>query len=158
MRTSPLDDIRIASPCTVSWNSMEGDDRSRFCHQCRLNVFNLSSMTREEAERLIESRQGKVCVRLYRRPDGTVLTQDCPVGLKAIRLRVAKFAAFAAGVLGMLGFGAFRWTRYLDRSTPTMGLIAMPATEMIGDAAAPSATPSAAPSYDMGKISAPGRP
>jgi hypothetical protein len=39
---SLLDRIEIASPCTVEWDSMTGDDRSRFCGQCKLNVYNIA--------------------------------------------------------------------------------------------------------------------
>jgi hypothetical protein len=39
-----LDEIEIATPCPASWEAMTGDDRSRFCGQCRLNVYNLSAM------------------------------------------------------------------------------------------------------------------
>ena len=59
---------------------MEGDDRVRFCGECELNVYNLSSMTEDEALKLVEEREGRLCVRFYQREDGTVLTSDCPVG------------------------------------------------------------------------------
>lgn len=35
------------------------------------------------------------CTRIYRRQDGTILTQDCPVGLAAIRRRFARIAGAA---------------------------------------------------------------
>src|SRR4051794_34167957 len=47
-----LDSVRIASPCTASWDAMTGDDQVRFCGQCEKNVYNLSGMAREDAERL----------------------------------------------------------------------------------------------------------
>ena len=59
---------------------MYGDDRRRFCSQCKLNVYNLSGMTRDEAEQLVMNSEGRLCVRFFRRKDGTVLTQDCPAG------------------------------------------------------------------------------
>jgi hypothetical protein len=59
---------------------MAGDDRVRFCGECRKNVYDLRGMRREEAEGLLRERGGDLCVRLYRRADGTVLTEDCPVG------------------------------------------------------------------------------
>ncbi len=78
-----LDSLRIASPCTADWNQMVGDDRTRFCSQCRRNVHDLSSMTSDEAVDLLRAAgQGRLCVRFYRRADGTVLTQDCPKGLR----------------------------------------------------------------------------
>jgi hypothetical protein len=59
----------------------------RFCGQCDKSVYNLSAMTRAEAEALVASKDGRVCVRLYQRQDGTVLTQDCPVGVRRLRIR-----------------------------------------------------------------------
>lgn len=101
-----LDQIQIASPCTADWNQMEGDDRSRHCAHCNLRVYNLSAMTREEAEALVFGAQGRVCARLYRRADGTVLTQDCPVGLRLIRQRAARTARrIAAAVACLIGGG-----------------------------------------------------
>lgn len=79
-----LDQITIAAPCSARWEDMEGDDKSRHCDQCDLQVHNIAAMTRAEAESLIRSADGRLCARLYRRPDGTVLTEDCPVGLRRI--------------------------------------------------------------------------
>jgi hypothetical protein len=42
---SPLNDLRIASPCSANWDEMVGDNRQRFCGDCKLNVYNLSGMT-----------------------------------------------------------------------------------------------------------------
>ena len=39
-------------------------------------------MTTAEAAALIRDREGALCVRLFRRTDGTVLTSDCPVGFR----------------------------------------------------------------------------
>ena len=72
--------LTIATPCPASWDDMEGDDRVRFCPECELNVYNLSAMTEEQALALVQEREGRLCVRLYQREDGTVLTSDCPVG------------------------------------------------------------------------------
>jgi len=82
-----LDQIKIASPCSADWEQMEGTDRVRFCAECKKNVFNLSAMTRRDAEALLQETNGDICTRLYRRADGKVLTEDCPVGL---RLRIAR--------------------------------------------------------------------
>lgn len=93
MNTPNLDGLRIASPCKVSWESMTGDDRVRACASCKMNVYNLSDMTKTEAENLLTVSEGRVCVAFFRREDGTILTKDCPVGLRAIRVRVAVAAA-----------------------------------------------------------------
>jgi hypothetical protein len=83
---------------------MIGSERMRFCGQCSLNVYNLSSMTRSEAESLIARNEGRLCVRFYRRRDGSIITKDCPVGLRAIRRRVSYVAkAISSMVLGLFG-------------------------------------------------------
>jgi len=85
-----IDQIEISSPCTVPWAEMraaDGDGRVRFCGQCRQNVYNVEEMSRREARRLIAAREGRVCVRILRRPDGTVVTADCWARLRAARRR-----------------------------------------------------------------------
>ena len=102
--TIDLEKIRIARPCPARWEEMAGDERVRFCGLCRKNVYNLSAMSREAAERLIEERQGQLCALLYRRADGTVLTSDCPVGARAFVSRVTRrIAASLASLLLILG-------------------------------------------------------
>src|SRR6185436_5457223 len=90
--TNRLDHVRVAAPCKADWDQMIGTDRVRFCGQCSLNVYNLSAMTRDEAESLIARNEGRLCVRFYRRGDGSIITQDCPVGLRAIQRRVSYLA------------------------------------------------------------------
>jgi hypothetical protein len=94
-----LDDVRIATPCSASWDEMTGDERVRFCAHCQKYVFNLSAMPREEAEALLLARGDSICVRLFRRSDGTVMTADCPVGVGRRRRRIAAGAAVGGGLL-----------------------------------------------------------
>jgi hypothetical protein len=47
-----------------------------------------------------------MCARFYRRTDGTVLTQDCPVGLRALGRRLATRIGFFAFLAFLLAFGA----------------------------------------------------
>ncbi len=77
----------IEIPCPTSWEKMTGDDTVRFCGQCSLNVYNISSMTDKEAEAVFaKGKNGeRLCARLYRRPDGTVMTDNCPRALRKIR-------------------------------------------------------------------------
>src|SRR5260221_457640 len=99
---NPLNHVRVATPCPADWDQMIGSERMRFCGQCRLNVYNLSSMIRSEAESLIARTEGRLCVRFYRRRDGSIITRDCPVGLRAIRRRVSYIAkAIGSMVLGL---------------------------------------------------------
>lgn len=125
---NPLNNVRVAAPCNADWDSMIGNDRSRFCGQCNLNVYNLSSMTRAEAESFVTGHQGRLCVRFYRRTDGSILTEDCPVGLRAIQRKVSKFTkAVASAVLSFLaGVGVYASFSVPDRlrGREVMGTIA----------------------------------
>src|SRR5688572_5083696 len=95
--------VEIASPCPAKWDDMVGDEKSRFCSQCNLNVYNLSAMSEAEAERLIIEKEGNLCARIYRRADGTILTRDCPLGWRVARRSMACFAIkIAAAIVFML--------------------------------------------------------
>jgi hypothetical protein len=103
-----LDRVRIASPCPASWAAMSGDERMRFCALCSKHVYNISAMSTAEAVALIEETEGNLCARIYRRRDGTVLTADCPVGVRALARRVRRLVAGAAlGVAGVITGGAY---------------------------------------------------
>lgn len=72
---------------------MTGDKRVRHCDLCSLQVYNIAEMSRSDAEALMANTEGRICARLFRRADGTIITKDCPVGLRAIRRRVARTTA-----------------------------------------------------------------
>jgi hypothetical protein len=98
---------------------MTGGERVRRCHSCKLNVYNIAEMTESEVENLITKRADRVCIRLYKRADGTVLTKDCPVGLRAYQKRVARFAgATLATILGLfsVSFGQKEDKKSIDAS------------------------------------------
>lgn len=118
-----LDKIKIASPCGANWNEMIGDDRKRYCAECRLNVYNLSDMTRDEAESFLINSEGRVCLRIYRRADGSVITRNCPVGFAKLKRRVSRaaaavftmFATFFAGVFALESLKSLReFTNYTE--------------------------------------------
>jgi hypothetical protein len=102
LRLPVVDNIRPASPCTEDWSKMEGDARARSCARCNQNVYNLSEMTREEAHALLVAREGAVCVRYYRRSDGTILTKDCAVGKQRRRRRRVVAAGLVASIAASL--------------------------------------------------------
>jgi hypothetical protein len=98
-----LPNIRVATPCSADWNAMTGDERVRACASCNKNVYNVSALTREEAEALILEKEGALCVRYYQRKDGTILLKDCSIGIRQKRKR----RVVAAGVAALLGGGVF---------------------------------------------------
>jgi hypothetical protein len=114
-----INNLRIASPCSVAWETMKGDARKRSCEQCKLSVYNFSEMTAEEVRRLVVNAEGRICGRFYRRTDGTVLTKDCPVGFRAYQKRVARFAGAAlTAILGLfsVSFGQKTDEKPVDNS------------------------------------------
>jgi Carboxypeptidase regulatory-like domain len=94
--------LRIASACPADWSKMAGDDRVRNCSACKLNVYNTSELTEGQVQSLVEKREGRLCIRLYKRADGTVITRDCPVGIRAYYRKTARSAGLAlSAVLGL---------------------------------------------------------
>jgi len=99
-----LRNLTIPIACTASWDDMTGSDRVRHCGLCRKDVYNLSAMPRPEAAALLAGNvDGKLCVRFYRRGDGTVVTSDCststPVKVRRMLGKMPR-AACVAGVAG----------------------------------------------------------
>lgn len=176
-----LDQISIPLPCPVDWNSMKGNEQVRFCRQCRQRVYNLSEMTRADAKRFLESRLGAlhsrgaletphnesadnksadlrtaatpgVCVRFYRRPDGTIVTRDCASLRRAAR-KTARLILTAVGAVVLLVLGCFGlapksegswdsgWTA-LTKSEPFRSLLGGRQFEVMGSVVVPSPPPS----------------
>jgi Carboxypeptidase regulatory-like domain len=99
-----INNLRVASSCPADWNQMTGDDRMRHCAECNLSVYNLSAMTEREIQQLVARSQGRLCGRLYRRSDGTIITQDCPKGLRVIARRVSRMTAAVLTAVMSVGF------------------------------------------------------
>jgi hypothetical protein len=142
-----LRQVKIAAPCSVKWETMPGGERVRSCAQCSHKVYNLSAMSGDEAANLIREAEGRVCVRLYRRADGSVMTSDCPTGLRAVRQRMTRTVAVSfASVFSIMGLFSLA-ERLRARPVATMG--AMVATPQ--PASAPIPLPMA---VEMGEIEA----
>jgi hypothetical protein len=139
---SPLNNLKIASPCSADWEGMYGDERKRFCGECKLNVYNLSGMTRGEAEALLENSEGRLCVRYYQRPDGTVLTADCPVGWAKVRQRLSAAATAAFSLIVTLLSGVLFVSFFNRPSEVRMGAIPVSTPEpLMGDVEGPPRRP-----------------
>jgi hypothetical protein len=125
-----LDGISIPVPCTVPWNEMLGDSRTRHCSQCRNSVHDVSELSRVEALKLVCGGES-VCLRVYRRPDGRVLTSDCSTKRERIWKWLNNRSVLAASVFALLFLSGCR--------TATMGIIS---DYYFGDAAKASLPPS----------------
>lgn len=132
-----LANATIASPCSAKWEDMPGDERIRYCGGCSKNVYNLSAMSRDEAAALLH-RNADMCVRFYRREDGTILTGDCTVGARKKRRRRAALAVsgglIAASTLTTAGLAR----RQVCSAAPPAETSASPPTETV---ASPPSTP-----------------
>ena len=132
---------------------MHGNGRVRFCSLCQKNVYDLSALDSAAGQALVEEHEGSLCVRFYQRSDGTMLTTDCPLGVRRLTRRVAFWAAgmmvacFAACMVGFAavsgptvketgkkaGFARLRQIKplepiieWLDPSPPIMGFLIRP--------------------------------
>jgi hypothetical protein len=142
-RLPVLDNIRVAAPCTADWTQMTGDDRTRHCGDCRKNVYNLSGMTRDQAEALVIEKHGDLCVRYYERHDGTILLADCTIGVKRRRRR-RWIAAGAATLLAGGGAAGLR-AQHHEQVRVVTGQMPMPVSVPSTFAAPPSAAPDQTP-------------
>lgn len=125
--TNPLENIRIASPCPANWDEMYGNDRMRFCGECKLNVYNLSGMSRNEAENLVSNAEGRLCVRYFQRKDGTIITQNCPVGWAKVKARTKAYVTAVFSLMMTLFGGVFIASLFARQSRQViMGDIADP--------------------------------
>lgn len=68
-------DIEIKKPCPANWDAMSGDDKSRFCGQCKKSVHNIDAMTAEEASEVLCMPGKNSCIRVTRNSDGAFRTQ-----------------------------------------------------------------------------------
>jgi hypothetical protein len=145
-RLPVLDNIRVAAPCTADWTKMPGDERVRACGDCNKNVYNLSGMTREEAEALLVEKEGRLCVRYYRRTDGTILFGDCTIGVSRRRRR--KLVAGAAALLAATGIVAYGASRAVADEEEMEEMV----EETVGVMGGLSAEPPRGAEMEMGKV------
>lgn len=125
---NPLNNLKVASPCSQDWNAMVGNERKRYCGECKLNVYNLSGMSRTEAENLIINAEGRLCVRFYKRADGSVITQDCPVGWARVKQHtkalVTAFASLIFSFISAVGLVAV-YNKFYATENVVMGDVAV---------------------------------
>jgi len=106
MRRRSLPQVVIPVPCHVDWNAMtriDRDGRARFCDSCARPVYDSAAMTRGDLIDLIARHEGRrlPCVRLHRRPDGTIVTKDCFEPL----LRAGRFLWLKVGLAAVAFWG-----------------------------------------------------
>ena len=84
----------IAKPCKESWAAMNGGSRERHCQLCDKQVYNFAAMTPREIEKLVLKSDGKLCARITRREDGSLVTLEAQPRV-SIAAQVAVSASLA---------------------------------------------------------------
>lgn len=88
---------------------ISGEANRKSCEECGLHVHNFAAMTAEEIDGVLRGSTGRVCARAYTRADGTVILQDCPVGLRAVRRKLVRSVARVAAVVMFAATGTWLW-------------------------------------------------
>jgi hypothetical protein len=135
-------EISIRTPCPKRWEELSGDDRRRYCSECSLHVLNAVALTWREARELVDSSEGRVCMRIEYDPAGA------PVFRRSRAARLARWLAGAGAALLAACQGGSRSappaapvepqsrTGQVVAPEPLMGKVAAP-VEMGGVAADP---------------------
>lgn len=93
----PHEHLQVSEPCSADWDSMVGDDRSRFCTHCQKHVHNLSEFTPREALDLVLRSGGRLCLSIERDARGLPRTRALAEPLYQIGRRASRLAAGAFG-------------------------------------------------------------
>ncbi len=97
--------LAFECPLIAAWDSFEGDERKRFCTECRMHVHDLSACGPVAAEELRQRHLGgeNICIRFVRDAEGTVLFGSrAKAAMAAIALAAAS-PALADGDTPTLG-------------------------------------------------------
>src|ERR1700730_67899 len=130
-------EVRIASPCSADWDRMVGNERIRYCPQCKLDVYNFSALTRAEVEGIVLQHEGRLCARYYQRSDGTMMTRNCPERFRVVMQRVFRFASVALAAVMSAGpaMAASTLTKHdpsLLQIQPAQNVLALEVVDVIG--------------------------
>jgi hypothetical protein len=97
-----LDQLQVVSPCSTGWDRMSGDEKKRFCSECNKFVYDFSQMTRRQVEAIVSIHRGRMCARITRRPDGSLLTLETPPAHPIVARRASPVVnATLAAILGL---------------------------------------------------------
>ena len=101
--SEPLENLVLSYHCPINWDSMDGDERERFCKQCSKSVFNISDLNKKEANEYLQKKSdASHCVKFYLRSDGTITTDECPRILRPVRNTARYLGRVAVGLVSVL--------------------------------------------------------
>ncbi len=82
---------------------MIGNETVRYCPECKLDVYNLSNLSDRQVNKIVSGRQQRLCARVIRRQDGTVVTHTPRLGFSILLRRISKVASVALAASISLG-------------------------------------------------------
>lgn len=122
-----LENLVNTFECNLDWNDMPGSNRVRDCGQCKCKVFNMSQMSRREANAFLVENGTSQCMILEQRQDGSIVTDECPVPLRNIRNILGKLRHAVAVILTLTFSGAAALAQQCPpNSRAIMGKFVMP--------------------------------
>jgi hypothetical protein len=87
--------FRTGTPCPADWDLMRGDERVRYCPECKRDVYDFSKMSDEDIEHLVARGGQRLCARVRQRPSGVVVTTDSSVSFGGLMRRMSRLATIA---------------------------------------------------------------
>ncbi len=70
----------VPNPCHEDWDLLSPEDRGHFCTVCETKVWDLSGLTKEEAEAFLRAREGEdLCVSYRENSAGEVVHRPSPI-------------------------------------------------------------------------------
>ena len=86
-----LETFQLVRPCPINMDGLDPAEKENFCKSCNKKVYNLSVLSTDAAEALLEEKGNKACVMFMRSNDGRIVTDSCPHYLRPLR-RCARIA------------------------------------------------------------------
>lgn len=96
-----MDQIELQFTCERSWDDLDGHDGAvRRCEECKHDIYNVTSMSRDEAHEFLRGRDGqRTCIAYERSPTGRTLHADDPeLRLRAQHRGLGRLLAVGAAV------------------------------------------------------------
>src|SRR5207237_1961373 len=82
---------------------------------------------REQAEKLVMNAEGRLCVRFYRRIDGTIITENCPVGWGHVKRRARVISTAIMSLIAGLFSGLLFVSMFArEGQKADVGILALP--------------------------------
>ena len=98
-----LDVLTKPTPCSIPWEAMDGKGCTRVCPLCTGEVHDVKMMETAQAEAFLFDQMGEPPkLRLFRRPDGTVMEAECARGAQQRRSRRIVSAVALVAALGVV--------------------------------------------------------